>query len=117
MAIKQKDISLINDFRYKFGKIGMPSLIILLITGILSAYDYDVTFYKWFSFSTAIETIVSIKLLLVFATLAAVIYTQKFVFPKLTSQNMMPTIIGISIVTFFSVAMLILGSFVRIGSL
>lgn len=116
-TIQQKDISIVSDFRAKFGKIGMPSLFVLVITGILMAYYYDVTITKWFSFSSPIEKIISTKLLLLFTSLALAIHAQKFVFPKLTSKRMLPAIIEIIVVTIIGVTMLILGSLVRIGGI
>jgi uncharacterized membrane protein len=116
-AFKKKDISILTDFRFKFGKIGMPSLFILVITGILLAYDYDVPISKWFSFSSPIEKIVSIKLLLLFTSLSLAVHAQKVVFPKLTSNRMLPAIVEIIIVTLIAVSMLILGSLVRVGGL
>jgi putative copper export protein len=116
-TIQQKNISILSDFRVKFGRIGMPSLFILVITGILMAYDYNVTISKWFSFSSPIEKIVSTKLLLLFTSLIIAIHSQKFVFPKLTSERMLLAIIEITLVTIIGVTMLILGTLVRIGGI
>ena len=49
-TLQQKDISILSDFRLKFGKIGMPSLLILVVTGILLAYDYNVPILIGFHF-------------------------------------------------------------------
>ena len=116
-TIQQKDISIVSDFRAKFGKIGMPSLLILVVTGILLAYDYNVPISDWFSFSNPIEKIISIKLLLLFTSLSLAVHAQKVVFPKLTSNRMLPAILEIIIVTLIAVSMLILGSLVRVGGL
>lgn len=114
-TLQQKDISILSDFRLKFGKIGMPSLLILVVTGTLLAYDYNVPISDWFSFSNPIEKIVSIKLLLLFTSLSLVVHAQKVVFPKLTFNRMLPAIVEIIIVTLTGVIMLILGSLFRIG--
>ena len=116
-TLQQKDISILSDFRLKFGKIGIPSLLILVVTGILLAYDYNVPISDWFSFSNPIEKIISIKLLLLFTSLSLAVHAQKVVFPKLTSNRMLPAIVEIIIVTLISVSMLILGSLVRVGGL
>lgn len=116
-TLQQKDISILSDFRLKFGKIGMPSLLILVVTGILLAYDYNVPISDWFSFSNPIEKIISIKLLLLFTSLSLAVHAQKVVFPKLTSDRMLPAIVEIIIVTLIAVSMLILGSLVRVGGL
>ena len=96
---------------------GLPSLLILLVTGILMAYDYDVTFTKWFSFSNAIERVVSIKLILLFTTVFMAINAQLVVFPKVTSERLLPVAIQIITITSIGLAMLVLGSFVRVGGL
>lgn len=116
-TLQQKDISILSDYRLKFGKIGMPSLLILVVTGILLAYDYNVPISDWFSFSNPIEKIISIKLLLLFTSLSLAVHAQKVVFPKLTSNRMLPAIVEIIIVTLIAVSMLILGSLVRVGGL
>ena len=49
-ALKRKDFSYIGNFEKTYEPIGMPSLAILVITGILMAYDYNAGFSSWFSF-------------------------------------------------------------------
>lgn len=116
-TLKHKDLTILYDFRAKFGKIGIPSLLILVLTGVLLAYDYGVPVSKWFSFSEPIETIISTKLLLLLASVALAVHSQKFVFPKLTADKMTLVVIEIITVTLIGVTMLILGSLVRIGGM
>lgn len=54
-ALKHKDFSYIGNFEKTYEPIGMPSLAVLIITGILMAYDYNAGFSSWFSFATPIE--------------------------------------------------------------
>jgi putative copper export protein len=116
-ALKEKDASIIRNFKNKFEPVGLPSLLILLLTGILMAYDYNVTYTQWFSFEDNIEKVVSLKLLLLFITVALAINAQLFVFPKLSSEKLVPVAIQIIAVTILGVAMLVLGSLVRVGGL
>jgi len=116
-AIKTKEVSIIKNFKDKFEPIGMPALIILILTGIAMAYDYDVTFTKWFSFSNGIEKVVSLKLILLFITITLAVNAQLFLFPKLTSKNLPKAALQIILVTLIGVTMLILGSLVRIGGI
>ena len=44
-----------------FEPVGMPYLFILIITGILMVYDFDVTIDKWF-FKNSIEKIVNYQI-------------------------------------------------------
>ena len=55
--IKTKSLDELSVFRKNFEPVGMPSLFILIITGILMAYDFDVTIDKWFLFKNSIENI------------------------------------------------------------
>jgi len=116
-AIKTKEVSIIKNFKDKFEPIGMPALIISILTGIAMAYDYDVTFTKWFSFSNGIEKVVSLKLILLFITITLAMNAQLFLFPKLTSKNLPKAALQIILVTLIGVTMLILGSLVRIGGI
>ncbi len=116
-AIKTKDLDKLKGFKSKFESIGMPSLIILVITGVLMAYDYDITFSKWFSFSTGIEKVISIKLILFLTSLALAIFAQLFIFPKLTSKTYHYVAILIIVVTIIAVSMMILGSLIQIGGI
>jgi len=116
-ALKNKDVTIIQNFKDKFEPIGMPALIISILTGILMAYDYDVTFTKWFSFATAIEKVVSLKLILLLLTVGLAVNAQLFLFPKLTSKELPKAALQIILVTLIGVGMLVLGSLVRIGGL
>lgn len=116
-ALKKKDASILINFKDKFEPVGMPSLIILLVTGILMAYHYDVTFTQWFSFSNGIEKIVSLKLSLLLITVVMAINAQVFVFPNVKSERLFPVAVQIVSITIIGIAMLVLGSWVRIGGL
>jgi putative copper export protein len=116
-AVKRKDILIIKNFKDKFEPIGMPALIISILTGIAMAYDYDVTFTKWFSFSNGIEKVVSVKLLLLLITAGLALNAQLFLFPKLKVDNLRRVAFQIIMVTLIAVAMLVLGSLIRIGGL
>jgi putative copper export protein len=116
-ALKKKDASILKNFKSKFEPVGMPSLLVLLVTGILMAYHYDVTFTKWFSFSNGIEKVISIKLILLFTTVLMAACAETLIFPKLKSERMFPAAFFIITVTTIAVTMLILGSLIRIGGL
>lgn len=116
-ALKKKDVSVLVNFKDKFEPVGLPSLAILLVTGILMAYHYDVTFTKWFSFTNGIEKVISTKLSLLFISVIMAINAQLFVFPKVKSERLFPVAFLIVTITIIGVAMLVLGSLVRIGGL
>lgn len=117
-ALKRKDFSYIGNFEKTYEPIGMPSLAVLIITGILMAYDYNAGFSSWFSFATPIERVVSLKLIFLLTTICFAISAQTRVLPKLRKGqlNKLPEMaVHIICVTFIGVLMVILGSLVRIG--
>ena len=117
-ALKRKDFSYIGNFEKTYEPIGMPSLAVLIITGILMAYDYNAGFSSWFSFATPIERVVSLKLTFLLNTVCFAISAQTRVLPKLRKGqlNKLPEMaVHIICVTLIGVLMVILGSLVRIG--
>ena len=117
-ALKHKDFSYIGNFEKTYEPIGMPSLAVLIITGILMAYDYNAGFSSWFSFATPIERVVSLKLTFLLTTVCFANSAQTRVLPKLRKGqlNKLPEMaVHIICVTLIGVLMVILGSLVRIG--
>ena len=116
-AIKSKSLEELSAFRKNFEPVGMPSLFILIITGILMAYDYNITFEKWFLFENSIEKIVNIKLILLFISLTLAFITIKFVLPSINKISPFILYFIIFLVTTIAVTMLVLGSLVRVGGI
>ena len=116
-ARKTNSLDGISFFRKNFEILGMPSLILLLLTGVLLAYDYDVSIDKWFQFKGGIARIVSIKLLLFITTITLALTATKFIFPKLKNEPKPILYVFIVLVTSIAVTMLVLGSLVRLGGI
>ncbi|OXB11294.1 copper resistance protein CopD [Flavobacterium plurextorum] len=116
-ALKQKDPSIILNYEKKFEALGMSSLLLLIITGIMMAYDFGVSFDSWFSFSSGIEKVVSVKLLLLLFTFLLALIAQFSVIPNLSKHNINKMAVLIISVSLIGVTMLILGSSVRYGGI
>lgn len=119
-ALKHNDFSYIGNFEKTYEPIGMPSLVVLVITGIIMAYDYSAGFSTWFSFSTPIERVVSLKLMCLLTSVCFAISAQTRVLPQLRKGNMKKLTemaVHIICVTTIGVLMVVLGSFVRIGGI
>ena len=119
-ALKNKDFSFISNFEKTYEPIGMPSLAVLVITGILMAYDYNAGFSSWFSFASSIERVVSLKIAFFLISICFAISAQTRVLPKLRKGQLskLPEMaVHIICVTLIGVIMVILGSLVKIGGL
>ncbi|ESU27695.1 putative copper export protein [Flavobacterium saliperosum S13] len=118
-ALKEKKQHIILEYEKKYEPVGMPALALLVITGILMAYNYGVGVESWFHFATPIEKVVSVKLALLFVTVLFALSAQFRVLPKLKNNpDILPEMsVHILSVTTIGVIMLILGSFVRFGGI
>ncbi len=119
-ALKNKDFSRIEKFEKTYEPIGMPSLLLLLVTGILMAYDFDLGITTWFAFTSPIETIISLKIICLLLTVCLAISAQVRVLPKLRSgkiEKLPEMAVHIVAVTLIGIVMLVLGSFVRYGGI
>lgn len=116
-ALKKKDIEIISNFEKHFEPIGLPSLLILVITGIMMAYKYGVKITSWFSFSNPVEKVVSVKLILLLITLVLAIHARLFIIPKLSQKNLVEMAFHIALITLIGITMLIVGSTMRFGGL
>ncbi|MNT03403.1 Copper resistance protein D [compost metagenome] len=116
-ALKQNDPDIISNFEKQYEPIGMPALLLLIVTGIWMAYDFGLKVNHWFSFLSGIGMVISIKLILLLLTFAFAIHARFFVIPKLSKHNLKEMAVHIVAVTVIGVAMLILGSTIRYGGI
>lgn len=116
-ALKFKDQTIILNYEKKYETIGMTALILLVISGILMAYKYNVSIEYWFHFDSPIEKVISTKLLLLLLTVAFALSAQFRVLPKLKNDpNKLPEMtFHIIAVTIIGVLMLVFGTFIRFG--
>lgn len=116
---KQKSTDLLFSFESRYERIGIPALLIMLLTGARMAYIYNVKIENWFSFSSPIENVISTKLMCLLIIFLFAASAQFRVLPKLKHNiKYLPLMsFHIIMVTLISVTMLILGSFIRYGGI
>jgi putative copper export protein len=114
-AIRKKDPSLITNFEKHYERIGIPALLILVITGISLSYLYNIPVSNWFSFENAIEQVISLKLSLLLFTLILGIHARFFIIPTLSNKSLNKIAFHIILITLTGVTMLFAGSTVRFG--
>lgn len=107
-ALKQKDPQIVLDFEKSFEKIGLPALLLQVITGISMALIY-VPFRFWGSLSTPHHVYLWTKLGLLAATLALAIHARFFILPRLTEQKLPQLAFHIVLVTVLAVFFVITG--------
>lgn len=112
-ALKKKDFAIIEQFESKFERIGIPALLILVITGIYMATVYTTNFFA-FDFYNHHNKHVYIKLILLICTLALAIHARFVLIPK---RNLKPLSYHIVLVTLLAIAFVFVGFSTRSGGL
>lgn len=67
-VLKTRNLEPLLDFEQQYEKIGMPALLILVITGLYQAYTYEPNISLWFQFDNHISQHIFMKLIFLFAT-------------------------------------------------
>ncbi|QFG53785.1 copper resistance protein CopD [Chryseobacterium sp.] len=116
-VLRNRDPEILLSFEKKYEKIGIPALLVMVITGVWMAYDFGVDFTQWFHFTNPVESAVSVKLILLFSTLLFALSANVFVLPKLSARTLPLMAFHIISVTVIGIFMLIVGSFFRYGGL
>ncbi len=114
--LNTKDINKLLDFEMGYEKVGMPALLIQIVTGLFLAYNYlpDVT--QWLSFSDQISTHIGIKLILLFTTFGFALNAKFRLIPNLEKGNNLTIFAGhIIAVTTISVLFVIVGLSFRLN--
>lgn len=116
---KQKSTKLLFNFEQRYERIGLPALLIMMLTGIRMAYIYNVKIESWFSFSNPVENVISTKLTCLVLIFLFAASAQFKVLPNLRKNiKYLPLMtFHVIMVTLISITMLILGSFIRYGGI
>lgn len=112
-AIKHNDFGIIESFESKYESIGIPSLVILVITGIYITTVYAPGLLD-FDFSDHYTKHITIKLGLLLCTIALAIHARFFLIPK---RKLKPLAFHIIAVTIISVLFVFTGFSARSGGL
>ena len=116
-VLRKHDVAGLLNFERKYEPIGMPALIVQVITGVWMALQFGIGPNRWFHFADPVERAVSAKLLLLLLTVGFALSARFFVIPKLRPQTLPLMAFHIISVTVLGVLMLIIGSLFRLGGM
>lgn len=116
-VLRSRDSEKLLRFEKSFEPLGMPALLLLVITGVWMSLQFGISWNEWFDFDSPMERVISIKLILLFSTVLFAISAQTRVLPKLRKgkDRLNEMAVHVSMVTLLGIAMLVLGSFLRYG--
>lgn len=113
-VLKDKDVDLLLGFETKYERVGIPALIILVVTGIYMAITY-LPIAQWFNFSNDLSRHISIKIILLGMTIAFAINARFRVIPNLTTDSLKLMAFHIISVTILAVLFLVTGLSFRLN--
>lgn len=116
-ALTARDPNILLDFEQGFEKIGMPALIVQILTGLWMAHTLQPDFSMWFGFSSPVSTLITLKLSLLAATVATAIDARFRVIPTLSAQTLPAMARRVFFVTTLAVLFVVVGVSFRGGLL
>jgi putative copper export protein len=114
-ALKNKSVEVIQNFEAPYEKIGIPALIIQVLTGLYLAYNMLPDFSLWFSFLPGVPAFVGYKLILLLLTIFLAADARLRIIPNLNEKNLTSLAWHIIPVTIISVLFVVVGVSFRTG--
>ncbi len=114
-ALRAKDFTVIEQFEGPFEKLGIPALLIQILTGIWLAFRYLPEMSDWFGFDNYLSTGITLKFILLGLTLGLALHARLRLIPNISEKNMNYLAWHILSVTILSVLFVIVGVGIRIG--
>ncbi|RPI74377.1 MAG: copper resistance protein CopD, partial [Ignavibacteriales bacterium] len=87
-ALKNRSVETIKNFEEPYEKIGIPALVVQVLTGFYLAYNMLPDVSYWFSFHPGIPTLVGYKIILLLLTLLLAADARFRVIPHLNENNL-----------------------------
>lgn len=114
-ALRARDPKVIQEFEAGYERLGMPALLVQIVTGLWLAYQYLPSPAAWFGFGSPVAVHIFVKLTLLALTLALAIHARLRVIPKLDADRLGVLAYHIVAVTILSVLFVVVGTGFRFG--
>lgn len=108
-VLKEKSVERLLDFESAYEKIGMPALIVQVVTGLMLAHNLLPNVSLWFDFTNPVAHGIAAKLLLLTLTVVFALDARFRVIPKLSEKSLVDMAWHIIPVTVFSILFLVVG--------
>ncbi len=107
-ALSEKNPAILLDFEKHFERIGIPALLLQVVTGVWMALIY-VPFTEWGSLATSHHVYLWTKLGLLAVTIVLAIHVRFFILPGFTSEKLPVLAFHIVLVTLLAVFFVVTG--------
>lgn len=116
-ALKARDPRILIDFESGFERIGMPALLVQVLSGLWMAYTLQPSVASWFTAASAPAKLILFKLLLLAATVLTALDARLRIIPRLTAETLPAMARRVTLVTALSVLFVVVGVSFRGGLL
>ena len=116
-ALRARDPAIVRDFEAGFERIGIPALLIQVLTGLLLAQRWEPDFHSWFAPSSPQAWFILGKLGLLACTVALAAHARLRIIPRLDATNLRFLAVHIIAVTLIGLLFLVFGVAIRTGGL
>ena len=114
-ALSSRNIDGLMQFEQLFERVGMPALVLQIITGLWMAYQLLPNIAAWFKLDNDFSILITLKLLLLLMTVLVALHARFYRIPRLSIHTLKGFSINIILVTLFSVAFVVVGTLFRTG--
>ncbi len=116
-ALRNRDPSIVRDFEAGYERIGLPALLLQVLTGLSLAYYWLPQVGAWFALDSTLSRLIATKLALLALTVALALHARLRVIPRLGADNLTVLAYHVFAVTLLSLAFLVAGVGIRTGGL
>lgn len=116
-AVRARDPKVLLEFESGYEPLGIAALIIQVVTGLWLAWHYQPSFSGWFTLDSATSVYVTLKLLLLAATIALAADARLRIVPSLGPHNLRSFAYHIVAITVIAVLFVVFGVAVGTGGL
>ena len=116
LALARRDARILRAFEEPFERIGIPALVVQVLTGVWLASQF-VPVTRWLAFGSDLEVRIGAKLLFLVLTVGLALHARLRLLPRLDNSNLGLLAVHIVIVTALAVALVIVGVDFRTGAL
>jgi putative copper export protein len=116
-ALRARDPQPIREFEAAFEPLGLPALVVQVLTGLWLAYRYLPDPRSWLTFDNPLSAGVAAKLALLAATVALALHARLRLIPRLDARTLPLLGVHIVAVTLVGVLFVVVGAGFRTGGL
>ena len=114
-VLREKSPQLLLDFESRYEKIGMPALVIQVLTGLHLAHRLLGENGAWFDFANPVSALITTKIILLFIMVLFALDARLRIIPNLNENNLVALAWHIIPVTIISILYVVIGVAFRTG--